>query len=99
MNLGLEGFAHARLDIDLDYLPPFSFTLNEGPLLGNGLIAVHVEVDLFRSWIPVVPEYDLLGRFHGPHLCQLDADSRSCGAFETKVILRQRYHQNKRATR
>jgi len=67
MNLSLEGFAYARLDVDLHYLPSFSFTLNEGPLLGDGLVAVHVEVDLFSSWIAVVPEYYLLGGFHGPH--------------------------------
>jgi len=80
MNLGLEGFAGARLDVDLDYLPSFSFTLNYGPLLRDGLIAVHVEVDLFSSWIPVVPEHDLLGGFHGLRLRHLDADSNRCGA-------------------
>ena len=60
MNLGLEGFADARLHVDLDYLPSFSLTLDNGALLGDGLVAVHVEVDLFRRWIAVVPVYDLL---------------------------------------
>ena len=61
MNLGLEGFASACLHIDLDDLPSFSLTLDKGALRRDGLVAVHVEVDLFRSWIAVVPEYDLLG--------------------------------------
>jgi hypothetical protein len=63
MNLGLEGFAYARLHIDLDYLPSFSLTLDTGALRWDGLVAVPVEVDLFSSWIVVVPEYDLLGCF------------------------------------
>jgi hypothetical protein len=30
-------------------------------LLGDRLVGVHVEVDLFSGWIAVVPEHDLLG--------------------------------------
>jgi hypothetical protein len=84
----LEGFANAHLRHDLDHLPPFAPALNNGALLGDGLIAVHVEVDLFSSWIAIVPEHYLFGRFHGPYPCQLDADSSSRGAFEAKVIRR-----------
>jgi hypothetical protein len=82
MDARREGFADARLDVDLDHLPPFSFTLNYGALLRDGLIAVHVEVDLFRGRITVVPKHYLLGRLHAPHLCQFDADSSLWGAFE-----------------
>jgi hypothetical protein len=80
MNLGLEGFAYARLDVDLHYLPSFSLALNKRALLGDGLVAVHVEVDLFSSWIAVVSEHDLLGGFHSLHLRHLDADWNRCGA-------------------
>ena len=83
MDARREGFADARLDVDLDYLPSFPFAFNEAALLRDGLVAVHVEVDLFSGWIAVVPEHDLLGRLHVPHPCQLDAGSRSCAAFET----------------
>ncbi len=48
MNLGLEGFAYARFDVDLHYLPSFSFTLNEGPLLGDGLVEAPVAPDLLE---------------------------------------------------
>jgi len=61
-----EGFADARLDVNLDYLPAFPFAFNKRPLLRDGLVAVHVQVDLFRRRIPVVPEHDLLGRLHVP---------------------------------
>ena len=83
MDARREGFADARLDVDLDYFPSFPFAFNEAALLRDGLVAVHVEVDLFSGGIPVVPEHDLLGRLHVPYLCQLDAGSSSCGAFET----------------
>jgi hypothetical protein len=87
MDARCEGFADARLDVDLDDLPSFPFAFNQGALLRDGLVAIHVEVDLFSGWIAVVPEHDLLGRLHVPHLCQLDAGSSSCG-LSSKVILR-----------
>jgi len=55
MNGDLEGFCHACLHVDLDYLPSFSFAVNKGALLGNRFLTVHVKIDLFRSWIAVVP--------------------------------------------
>jgi hypothetical protein len=86
MDARLEGFADARLDVNLDYLPSFPFAFNKRTLLRDGFVTVHVEVDLFRRWIAVIPEHYLLGGFHGPQLCQLDADSNSCGAFETGTL-------------
>jgi hypothetical protein len=88
MDARLEGFADARLDVDLDYFPSFPFAFNKRTLLRDGFVTVHVEVDLFRSWIAVIPEHYLLGGFHGPHLCQLDADSRSCGALSAGFLCR-----------
>jgi len=81
-----EGFADARFGDDFDYLPPFASTLNNGALLRNGLVTVHVEVDLFSGRVTVIPKHYLLGRLHVPHLCQLDANSSLSGAFETTVI-------------
>jgi hypothetical protein len=46
MNGNLERFGHASLHVDLNHLPAFPFALNEGALLGNGLITVHVKIDL-----------------------------------------------------
>jgi hypothetical protein len=80
MDAGLEGFGRVCLHADSHYLPSFSFTLNKGILRGDRLVAVHVKVDLFRSWVAVVPEHDLLGGFHGFHLRPLDADMTRCGA-------------------
>ena len=80
MDAGLEGFGRVCLHADSHYLPSFSFTLNEGILRGDRLVAVHVQVDFFRSGIAVVPEHDLLGGFHGFHLRPLDADRNRCGA-------------------
>src|SRR6266446_9008175 len=37
MNVGLEGFADARLLVDLDYFPPFPFAFNKRALLGTDL--------------------------------------------------------------
>src|SRR6266404_9672608 len=86
MNVSRERFGHTRLLVDLDYFPPFPFAFNKRALLGDGLVTVHIEVDLFSSWIAVVPEHYLLGGFHDPHPCQLDADSSSCGAFEPRFL-------------
>jgi len=47
MNGNLERFGHARLHVDLEDLPAFTFAVNEGALLGNGFITVHVKIDLF----------------------------------------------------
>lgn len=64
MNGDLEGFGHVCLHVDLDYLPPLSFSLNEGTLLGNRFVTVHVKIDLFGRWIAVVPKHYLLGGSH-----------------------------------
>jgi hypothetical protein len=66
VNGSLEGFVRTRFDVDLNYFPSFPSTLNKRTLLRDGLVAVHVEVDLFRSWIAVIPEHYLFGGFHGP---------------------------------
>jgi hypothetical protein len=63
----LKGFCRVPLDIDLDYLPSFSFSINKAAPLRNGSIAVHVEVDLVGRWISVVPKDDLLSGFHATH--------------------------------
>ena len=65
MNRCLEGFTRTRLDVYLDYLPPFSLALDKRALRGDGLISVHIKVDLLSSWIAIVAEHDLLGGFHG----------------------------------
>jgi hypothetical protein len=49
----------------LDYLPPFSLALDKRALRGDGLISVHIKVDLLSSWIAIEAEHDLLGGFHG----------------------------------
>jgi hypothetical protein len=64
VNGDLEGFSHAGLHVNLDHLPSFPFALNEGALFGNGFVTVHVQVDLFRGWIVVVPKHYLLGDSH-----------------------------------
>ena len=79
VNGSLKGLACARLCVDLNYSPSFSFAFYNGAFLRDGLVAVHIEVDLLRSRIPVIPEYDLLGGFHGLHLRLLDADRNRCG--------------------
>ena len=53
MDGDFEGFGHVSLHVNLDYLPSFSFSLNKGALLGNGLVTVHVKIDLLGSWIAV----------------------------------------------
>ena len=65
MNGNLERLGHACLHVDLDNLPSFPFSLNEGTLLWNGFVTAHVEIDIFRGWIPAVPKHDLLGGSHG----------------------------------
>ena len=47
MNGNLERFGHARLHVDLDDLSAFAFAFNEGALLRNGFITVHVKIYLF----------------------------------------------------
>jgi hypothetical protein len=66
VNGSLEGFVRTRFDVDLIYFPSFPSTLNKRTLLRDGLVAVHVEVDLFRSWISVIPEHYLFGGFLMP---------------------------------
>jgi hypothetical protein len=68
MNRDLEGFGEASLHVDLDYLPSFSFAVNEGALLGNRFITVHVKIDLLSSWIAVVAKHYLLGGSHASPL-------------------------------
>ncbi len=81
VDAGLEGFGRVCFYADSHHFPSFSFTLNKGILRGDRLVAVHVQVDLFRSRIAVVPEHDLLGGFQGFHLRRyLDADRNRCGA-------------------
>ena len=70
MNGNLERLGHACLYVNLDHLPSFPFSLNEGTLLWNGFVTVHVKVDLFSSWIAVVPKHYLLG---GSHVWQCHA--------------------------
>jgi hypothetical protein len=60
----LEGFSSVSLHDDLDYFPSLSFALNNGTWLGRRFVAVHVQIDLFRSGIFVIPKHDLLGHFH-----------------------------------
>jgi hypothetical protein len=64
MNGDLKGLGQVLLHVDLDYSPSFSFSLNEGALLGNGFVTVHVEVDLFSSRVAVEPKHYLLGDSH-----------------------------------
>ena len=64
MDGDLEGFSHVCLHVDLDYPPPFSFSLNKGALLRNRFVTVHVKIDLFGRWIAVVPKHYLLRRSH-----------------------------------
>ena len=71
MDGGFEGLAYVCLHVDLHYLPSFSSTLNEGALLGDRLVTVHVKVDLFCSWIAVVTEDYLFSGLHGFDLCQI----------------------------
>jgi hypothetical protein len=66
MDGDLEGFGHAHLHVDLNYLPSSSVSLNKGALLGDRLVAVHVKIDLFGRWIAVVPIHYLLA---GSHPC------------------------------
>jgi hypothetical protein len=66
MNGDLEGFCHACLHVDLDYLPSFSSAFNKGALLGNRFVTVYVEIALYSSWIAVVSEHYLLSGFHPP---------------------------------
>ena len=56
-----EGIFCTSLHADLDYLPALASAVNEGPLLGNRFVTVHVEIALFSGRIAVVPEYYLLG--------------------------------------
>src|ERR1700730_13580494 len=59
-----EGFCRTPFHAELDYLPSFSFALNEGALLGSRFVTIHVEIALFSSWIAVVAKHDLLGASH-----------------------------------
>ncbi len=80
VDAGLEGFGRVCFYADSHHFPSFSFTLDKGILRGDRLVAVHVQVDLFCSWVSVIPEHDLLGGFHGFHLRPLDAVRNRCGA-------------------
>jgi hypothetical protein len=64
MNGDLERFGSVGLHIHSQHFPPFSFTLNHRALLWSRFLAVHVKVDLFRSWIAVVPKHYLLCGSH-----------------------------------
>jgi hypothetical protein len=68
MNRDLEGFGHASLHVDLDYLPSLSFSVNKRALFGNRFVTVHVKIDLFGRWIAVVPKHYLLGGSHASPL-------------------------------
>jgi hypothetical protein len=61
MNRDLEGLCHACLHDDLDYLPAFSLAVNHGALFWSRFVTVHVKIDLFSSWIAVLPKH-YLGR-------------------------------------
>ena len=66
MDGDLEGFGRAHLHVDPDYLPSAGVSLDKGALVGNRFVAVHVKIDLFGSWIAVVPIHYLLA---GSHAC------------------------------
>jgi hypothetical protein len=68
--MGLEWLCYVSFHVDLDYLPSRPFTFNRGALFRNGLVAVHIEIDVLGVWIAVVPIHYLLRNVHTslPHI-------------------------------